>query len=407
MVCSLISLAALLGFCLANRVDFGGNLDASTGFDSKNFAVWADMNATKLLDLQPGSPAGTWAESWPISENSKHPFKHVFTQFNPAGHPPFDGFGGGYGAHHIDMHFYAITPEERLRDAVCSSFPPCINNSVSAKIFSFPPSQVIPKDFFVLPSLSGVPEHGMHWEPWADKSFVRPLDAATVDNPAARLGDCLSQAAGGPDKGCRMAPWYPGFSPIYISLDGKTAALEIMFTVAFVDRLKRGDIPNPYIITFPQVDGELTDLSPPVFAKTIFAVYNPATDVVRFGMDLKEYNAYACPKHCKTCDADLVCSECKSGYGLAKGGSCKRCNAADDGYCSFSNHCALEDDGSFCRANRRGECKQTYLMESRPCTFGSCSMLNCQFCKRRDDGTQRCKQCAEGYSLSGGVCVEA
>jgi len=50
-----------------------------------------------------------------------------------------------------------------------------------------------------------------------------------------------------------MAPWYPGFSPIFITLNGKTAALEIMFTVLFVDRLKRGEIPNPYVMTFPQV----------------------------------------------------------------------------------------------------------------------------------------------------------
>lgn len=58
---------------------------------------------------------------------------------------------------------------------------------------------------------------------------------------------------GAPDKGCRLAKWYPGFSPIYISLDGRTAAHEIMFSVDFVSRLINGSIPNPYVIGYPQV----------------------------------------------------------------------------------------------------------------------------------------------------------
>ena len=59
----------------------------------------------------------------------------------------------GAGTHHIDMHFYAMTPEERVRDAVCATMPCSASDPTAAKVFNFPPSQVIPPDFFYLPTL--------------------------------------------------------------------------------------------------------------------------------------------------------------------------------------------------------------------------------------------------------------
>lgn len=127
----LLLLTSMLALVASDdKIVFGGNLDAVAGYSPKGFAIWADLNATKTLALQPGSPAGTWSESWPIPSSSKHPFKHVFTQFNPvrlplpqpscchrvsmsfccnltsvcqAGHPPLDGFGGGYGEEDLAM----------------------------------------------------------------------------------------------------------------------------------------------------------------------------------------------------------------------------------------------------------------------------------------------------------------
>ena len=57
--------------------------------------------------------------------------------------------------------------------------------------------------------------------------------------------------------------------------------------------------------------GRVTDLKPPVFANTIFAIYDADTDTVRFGMDLSDYKPYECADNCKTCNDDLECSECK------------------------------------------------------------------------------------------------
>ena len=55
----------------------------------------------------------------------------------------------------------------------------------------------------------------------------------------------------------------------------------------------------------------MTDLKPPVFANTIFAIYYADTDTVRLGMDLSDYKPYECADNCKTCNDDLECSECK------------------------------------------------------------------------------------------------
>jgi len=117
---TLCALGALLALGLGDQLPFGGQLDAVAGFDRKSRVVWADVNASKVIALQPGSFADTWLESWPLPKSNSHPFNHVFTQYAPvlsllayqsiklilfgqAGHPSFDGYGGGYGRMHVGL----------------------------------------------------------------------------------------------------------------------------------------------------------------------------------------------------------------------------------------------------------------------------------------------------------------
>lgn len=159
---------------------------------------------------------------------------------------------------------------------MCSDFPPCPNDATSEAIYDFPPSAVISPSFFTDESFGGhaAPGHGMHWLWKGDMPILVPLGTGTEPSmgPPNWL-PCAKQAGGAPDEGCRLADWYPGLSPVYISLGGKTAAHEAMFSKDFVRRLRSGLISNPYEIKYPGTKGHVTDVHPPKYPSTIVMEY--------------------------------------------------------------------------------------------------------------------------------------
>lgn len=177
---------------------------------------------------------------------------------------------------HMDLHFFVVTAEEREAKAKCSSFPPCPVDNTSAAIYDFPPPAVVAPDFYIDETFGGhgVPGHGMHWLWKGDLPLTTPLGTGTepVAGPPNWL-PCLVQATGGPDAGCRLADWYPGLTPIYISLDGKTAAHEAMFSKDFLRRVKSGLISNPYKLSYPATERLVTDNVPPKYPSAIVAEY--------------------------------------------------------------------------------------------------------------------------------------
>ena len=75
------------------------------------------------------------------------PFKHVYVNWNPQGHPPIPG---PYEVPHFDFHFYMISSEERM-----------LISPASPKMNALPPPALWPADY--VPTPSGEPEMGKHW----------------------------------------------------------------------------------------------------------------------------------------------------------------------------------------------------------------------------------------------------
>ncbi|EDQ91147.1 uncharacterized protein MONBRDRAFT_23281 [Monosiga brevicollis MX1] len=404
MAASCRTVAALL--CLATAAlakiemsELGGRMDVKLYVDG-NKAIWIDMNASAFGALQPGAPTDEWDETWAVPENNDVPYNHVFAAYNPAGHPGYDGFGHGYGTPHMDIHFFSISEEDRNSLAQCSSFPPCPVDNVSAAIFDYPSSRVLSDDFILDSTFGGhaVPRHGMHWLPKSDYDVFTPRD---IDDswPATppRWLSCLTQASGGSDEGCRLGLWYPGISPILITLDGKTVAHEIMVSVDFFKRLRDGQISNPYIQTFPQVAEGLTDMNPPMYPTNMWAVYDEATDRLRFGMDLQRYKLFDCPCDCASCDEEMQCTSCVLDTHGVKDGKCQRCPHKIDGYCMPNSYCMSAEGAlnGFCKTDSTFEaCEMDAFFKPVACPLdlGCGVMPECTEC-RFYRGDAQCSAC--------------
>lgn len=74
------------------------------------------------------------------------PFDHIGFDWNPHGHEP----EGIYDSPHFDMHFYMITPAERMQIG--------LNDPLSEKL---PEEKYMPSNYVPLPG--SVPQMGKHW----------------------------------------------------------------------------------------------------------------------------------------------------------------------------------------------------------------------------------------------------
>jgi len=400
----LVLCCAALAAARTDRLDFGGRLTATTGYNPTE--IFAEFDAAAFLN-QSEALDGLWEESWPVPPGN-HPFVHAFAAWNPQGHPAVDGFGGGYGTPHMDLHFFVITPEEREELAVCTSFPPCPEDEVSKHIYNFPPSSVVAPDFFIDDTFGGhgVPNHGMHWLWKGDLPLITPLGTGTepVQGPPGWL-PCLLQYTGqSPDQGCRLADWYPGLSPVYISLAGKTAAHEAMFSKDFIRRLKSGLISNPYKLSYPATEQHITDVSPPKYPSAIVAEYYPETDRVRFTLELVLYQEAKCPDKCEECDENFQCLKCNRARALWRN-TCVRCNPLDmvkvNGKCIQKQSCLRMENGGFCESED-GACKLHSNGTPVPCEEDDgCEIIDdrCVACDLKYKST--CTQCEEGYAPNG------
>ncbi|MCY7423030.1 MAG: hypothetical protein LH478_14960 [Chitinophagaceae bacterium] len=75
------------------------------------------------------------------------PFKHVYLNWNPHGHPPIPG---PYLVPHFDFHFYMISSEERM-----------LISPASPKMNLIPPPPLWPTNY--VPTDGGEPQMGKHW----------------------------------------------------------------------------------------------------------------------------------------------------------------------------------------------------------------------------------------------------
>ena len=103
--------------------------------------VDASSHGEHLTLLFPSQIAGT-------------PFKHVFFNWNPHGHPP----AHVWDKPHFDVHFYMTSPADR--EAIAESDP-----AFAQKAENSPPAHYIPADHVKEPG--AVPAMGAHW---ADKT---------------------------------------------------------------------------------------------------------------------------------------------------------------------------------------------------------------------------------------------
>jgi hypothetical protein len=74
---------------------------------------------------------------------------HIGFDWNPGGHPP----PGIYSVEHFDVHFYAITEQQRSLITAAGED--------TARVLALPPVAYRPQDY--LPDPQGVPNMGLHW----------------------------------------------------------------------------------------------------------------------------------------------------------------------------------------------------------------------------------------------------
>ena len=115
------------------------------------------------------------------------PFKHVYLNWNPDGHPPIPG---PYLVPHFDFHFYMISSEERM-----------LISPASPKMNATPLPSLWPTNY--VPTPGGEPQMGKHW--------INPL--------------------GSPEICCRQPFKY---TLIHGSYDSKFIFIEPMITRAFL-----------------------------------------------------------------------------------------------------------------------------------------------------------------------------
>lgn len=223
------------------------------------------------------------AIEFPKEAKAETPFNHVFMMLNPYGHPIFDGFGGGYGVKHIDIHFFTVPSKVRetfaCKGNTNQGSHTCPNDPVLDKVdqvfFDAPAARKIPSGF--RPDANAISKVGVHWAPSKELDYF--IKGMTYENPKYNLQitygpkgldiikvpftapnpmDCNNQGlASGEfkhfikhsvDAGCRIPYWidspYKGVSPILVTYDRHLVATEVMPSVAFLNAGK--DIRRPF-----------------------------------------------------------------------------------------------------------------------------------------------------------------
>ena len=94
-------------------------------------------------------PAYSFVLDLPVEATQATPFKHVYLDWNPAGHQP----EMIYGVPHFDFHFYMTSSAER------EAIPP-YTPATAAQFDNYPPVGYLPATY--VPSPGGVPQMGKH-----------------------------------------------------------------------------------------------------------------------------------------------------------------------------------------------------------------------------------------------------
>ena len=109
-------------------------------------------------NVLPGTLVEDGATVLPLHSKAKEvtPFEHIGLNFQPMGHDP------GFNVPHFDLHFYAITLEERLAIPTYDQ-----NNQDIVDAFNlFPDPTKMPNDYVKPPLIqASYPNMGKHWLP--------------------------------------------------------------------------------------------------------------------------------------------------------------------------------------------------------------------------------------------------
>lgn len=79
-------------------------------------------------------------------------FNHIGFNWNPQGHSPFEV----YGVPHFDIHFYTISPEERLPITETG------DDTANLLVYKMPPPELIPSGYYLPPGTGAMETEGWH-----------------------------------------------------------------------------------------------------------------------------------------------------------------------------------------------------------------------------------------------------
>jgi len=153
----------LVNMHYGQAVEFGDGTARSwvkTNGKGEPQAIGVSLSKEALQGLPSGEHLRTthavpYAYDVPLPQQAdKTPFKHLVIDWNPQGHEP----EGIYDRPHFDMHFYMISPEERMQ--IGADDP---------KSEIFPPASQIPEGYIATPG--SVPQMGKHWADPASEEY--------------------------------------------------------------------------------------------------------------------------------------------------------------------------------------------------------------------------------------------